>query len=136
MNYHGKDCTPDTECPGLFFDNERLKEDETMTNCKEEFLEHVKNRDILCVSLQHGSSYDDDDCKKTYFLPKGFSEPEYQTFLQAIDFKYDSGYGGQELHGLIWYKDGTWSSRGTYDGSEWWVHNVCPEIPTEAGGFI
>ena len=42
---------------------------------------------------------------------------------------YDSGYGSQQLFGTIWYKDGTWSTRGEYDGSEWWKYNSCPELP-------
>jgi hypothetical protein len=50
-------------------------------------------------------------------------------FLSKIDFFYHSGYGGQELFGNIWFKDGTWASRGEYDGSEWWEHHQCPDIP-------
>ena len=42
---------------------------------------------------------------------------------------YDAGFGGQELHGIIWYADGTWSERYSYDGEEEWVHCHVPEIP-------
>jgi len=42
---------------------------------------------------------------------------------------YDSGYGGQEVFGTIWYVDGTWSDRGEYDGSEWYEYHKCPDIP-------
>jgi hypothetical protein len=38
---------------------------------------------------------------------------------------------GQELYGTVWLEDGTWLSRGEYDGSEWWEHNVLPPIPIE-----
>ena len=54
-----------------------------------------------------------------------------KNFLDQIDFEYDNGFGCQELFGTIWYEDGTWSSRGEYDGSEWWEYNSCPKIPKE-----
>lgn len=49
--------------------------------------------------------------------------------LPRLDFEYDSGYGSQHIGGYIWYSDGTWSSRGEYDGSEWWVYHKCPTCP-------
>jgi len=64
-------------------------------------------------------------------LKVGYSEVEYQKFLEELDFGYDSGYGGQELYGTVWLEGGTWLSRGEYDGSEWWEHNFSPEIPNE-----
>ena len=54
-------------------------------------------------------------------------------FRNLIDINkdYDAGYGSQELYGTIWYKDGTWSTRGEYDGSEWWDYHCVPEIPVK-----
>lgn len=49
--------------------------------------------------------------------------------LPQLDFEYDNGYGCQQLSGLVWYEDGTWSERGAYDGSEWWERKKCPPIP-------
>ena len=43
--------------------------------------------------------------------------------------EYDNGFGGQRFFGTIWYADGTWSTRGEYDGSEWWEYNKCPPLP-------
>ena len=40
-----------------------------------------------------------------------------QSFLNDLNFEYDSGYGGQELYGTVWFKDNTWAGRGEYDGS-------------------
>jgi len=59
-------------------------------------------------------------------------EPTWQD-LQVLDFRYDGGYGGQELFGTVWLKDGTWMERGEYDGSEWWEHRTRPEIPNFDG---
>ena len=65
----------------------------------------------------------------TTYLTTGYNETEYIKFLSDIDMDYDSGYGSQQLFGTIWYKDGNWSTRGEYDGSEWWKYNSCPELP-------
>jgi hypothetical protein len=43
---------------------------------------------------------------------------------------YYNGYGSQELFGIIWYVDGSWSERVEYDGSEWWGYRSCPKIPS------
>jgi hypothetical protein len=80
---------------------------------KEELLEHIGDRKVSFISINfkdrkiRGSL---DHC------------------LPQLDFEYDSGYGGQELFGYIWYEDGTWSSRGEYDGSEWWEHVSRPDF--------
>jgi hypothetical protein len=100
-----------------------------MENCKDEFLRETKDKDILCATITHCKDYDDD--KSTALLNVGFGDFEFNLFLHMIDYKYDDGYGGQEVYGTIWYKDGTWSERGEYDGSEWWEHKSCPEIPKE-----
>jgi hypothetical protein len=91
-------------------------------NAKEEFLNHVAGKTVLCAILKKESDY---------VLPKEFSETQLNSFLDAIDFVYDNGYGGQKLFGNIWYVDGTWSGRGEYDGAEWWEHYAVPPIPVE-----
>lgn len=100
-----------------------------MINCKVEFLEETDGKEILCAEIKYGQSYWVDDKKKEVLLPVGFSKNELSLFLAALDFEYDNGYDGQELYGTIWYKDGTWSDRGEYDGSEWWVYQSFPSIP-------
>ena len=109
------------------------------TNAKQEFLLHTRQISlqypevqILCCTITKGDGHssDEEEQKWTYQLTTGFTQEELEQFLENIDFMYDSGYGGQELFGTIWYKDGTWSERGEYDGSEWWQYQRCPEIPT------
>ena len=99
------------------------------TNAREEFIEHIGNRDVLCAKLTTGE-YEWEDFQ-TFLLKKNYTELDYLNFLSQINYIYDSGYGGQELFGTIWYKDGTWSIRGEYDGSEWWEHVSKPNIPPE-----
>ena len=102
-----------------------------MSNAKGELLKILKDKSPLkCASISKGY-YEWDENKKKVALKINYSESEYQQFLNDLDFDYDSGYGGQELFGTVWLEDGTWLSRGEYDGSEWWEHNVLPSIPAE-----
>ena len=73
--------------------------------------------------------YEPDD--KKIQLRVGHTVGEYKKFFADLDFPYDSGYGGQVLYGTVWFEDGTWLSRGEYDGSEWWDYNIYPDIPKE-----
>ena len=100
-----------------------------MINAKKEFLEEVKSKDVLCAKI----TIDLDYCnsRRCYILRSGYSETEINQFLQSLDFEYDCGYGNQELDGHIWYKNGTWSERSEYDGSEWWEHKSYPPVPEE-----
>jgi len=100
-----------------------------MSNCKDDFLKETNGLDILCAVIKKERAYLDDNEGVVAKLPVGFTKNELSLFLSDIDYTYDSGYGGQEVFGTIWYKDGTWSERGEYDGSEWWEHKSCPEIP-------
>ena len=100
-----------------------------MRNCKEEFLLETEDKEILCARLIIESDYLGDEESTFTNLKVGYTHEDYCNFLNAINLNYDSGYGGQSLYGFIWYKDGTWSERGEYDGSEWWEYIACPKIP-------
>lgn len=96
-------------------------------NARSEFLNHVGNSLIKCASLSYSAMYGDEN--SPIILREHHTYVEYENFLEKLDFNYDRGYGLQQLFGTIWYMDGTWSSRGEYDGSEWWERNIIPEIP-------
>jgi hypothetical protein len=96
-------------------------------NAKEEFIYHTAGNVVKCATITFGDTWDEETI--SYILPVDYSQEEYEEFLQSIDIEYDSGYGGQELYGTIWYSNGNWSSRGEYDGSEWWEYHICPQIP-------
>ena len=91
-----------------------------LTNAKEELLRLLKNKAPMKCALINGNR-----------LKLNYTEIDLVEFLQKMDFDYDSGYGAQELSGTIWLQDGTWCTRGEYDGSEWWNHNKLPEVPKE-----
>lgn len=104
------------------------------TNAKTELLEELKDcAKIKCAKITTGRDWMDDDERKIINLKTDYSDDDYHSFLNELNFEYDGGYGGQELFGNVWLEDGTWLERGEYDGSEWWEHKVCPDIPKELG---
>ena len=107
---------------------------EAMMNCKEEFLDHIEDREVLCAEITHQEGYSGQDTDKVYWLDLGFCPEKLSRFLNNLDFDYDDGYGSQHVFGLIWYKDGTWSERHEYDGSECWEHRRVPAVPKRLGG--
>ena len=94
-----------------------------MTNAREEMLMLLHGREIKCAKISTDS--------RTILLKDGHDEVDYLKFLNNLDFEYDSGYGGQELFGTVWFEDNTWATRGEYDGSEWWEAHYLPDIPKE-----
>jgi hypothetical protein len=101
-----------------------------MTNAKTELQEYLKDKaKIKCAKIHREDSYGEP--VNDYKLSLNYTDADLEKFFASLDFQYDSGYGGQELHGIVWLEDGTWFSRGEYDGSEWWEHNVLPSIPDD-----
>jgi hypothetical protein len=100
-------------------------------NAKEELSSKIQGLIVKCAFVQYGDTmyYDEDDAPAVYLLKLGYSEEEFNAFINSLDFDYNNGYGGQNLFGDVWFTDGTWLERGEYDGSEWWEHKICPEIP-------
>lgn len=92
-----------------------------MINAKEEFLEAVAGHDVVAAIVEYR--------EKKFLLREGYAAQNRIDFLNNLNFVYDSGFGGQELFGTVWLKDGKWLDRGEYDGSEWWELRAMPEIP-------
>jgi hypothetical protein len=93
-----------------------------MRNAKEEMELLIKNKEIEGAIIENYN-------RTPITLKVGYTDYEFKTFLQNLDFEYDCGYGGQELYGTVWFKDGRWAERGEYDGSEWWEVKTLPKIP-------
>lgn len=98
-------------------------------NAKKEFIEHVcgVSKAVKCASLAlwYVESHSDGGIS----LKIDYDRDEYLDFLEKINFEYDKNYGCKRLYGIIWYEDGTWSSREYDDGYEWWRYHETPEIP-------
>ena len=99
-------------------------------NAKKELLDIIttKNLTILKIEIDYDAeglfySYDDSEDNINYI-----------TSIDDLDFEYDSGYGIQELQGVVYCKDKNDNpvrlTRGEYDGSEWWNINTIPEFYT------
>lgn len=98
-------------------------------NAKTEFLNFIGNKPVKCAQVGHTSNWEDATLDK--ILRLNFTASDWYSFVRSLDFEYDSGYGSQKLFGTIWFCDGSWATRGEYDGSEWWETQSLPEIPAE-----
>lgn len=101
----------------------------SLTNAKTEFLNHIDGREVLCAFIQYVDEHNNSLLQ--FLLTTGWIKEEWNEFLSSLDFEYESGYGGKNLYGTIWYVDGTWSKRYEYYGYECWEHHMRPEIPNE-----
>ena len=105
-----------------------------LTNAKKELLDLLRGKSkVKCAEIKHERVYyASDELKeqtKLSSLPVGYTQEQWDKFMDSLDFNYNAGWGLQELYGLIWLEDGRWCDRGEYDGSEWWTYNIRPEIP-------
>ena len=100
-----------------------------MSNAKQELLHVLKEKaEIKCACIIY---YKWGGKKSKKVLKLHYSDKDYNSFLESLNFEYDAGYGSQELYGIIWLENGTWLLRGEYDGSEWWNYNILPPILKE-----
>lgn len=96
-------------------------------NALEEFLPFTQYEcGIKCADI----IYVDGTDETRIILPLRHTVQNFAKFLIALNFDYDNDYGTRHLFGTVWFNDGTWASRSEYEGKEWWLHNICPNVPT------
>ena len=105
-------------------------------NAKQELINflYVCSKDFAAEKVTCGkvSHYDYQSGQFSEVVLKvGHTPEQFDEFMNKMDFKYDNGFGNQEVCGTIWFENGSWAEREDYDGSEWWVHVVKPEIPED-----
>ena len=106
-----------------------------MINARFEFVQTFKDKIVKCATIT--LEYWTEDIPSPSSIQKwsntdlkcDYTPEEYKQFLEKLDFEYDNGFGLQQLFGVVWFEDGTWATRGEYDGSEWWEVHEIPEIP-------
>ena len=60
----------------------------------------------------------------------------WEQFEAIANFKYDGGYGAQEIaEDIIVVGDNWWMERHEYDGSEWWEFKTMPVRKPETKEF-
>jgi len=91
-------------------------------NAKQELIQLIDIATIKCALISNEGDI--------YQLPVKHTKAELVAFIESLDFKYNHGFGTQELFGTIWLNDGSWLTRDEYDGSEWWGRYSLPDIPT------
>lgn len=94
-------------------------------NAKDELISDCNVNNILCAEILRQN----EDYEPQPIAEFKITDTDINPFLDKLDFEYDDGYGGQELFGTVWLKDGTWLERYEYDGAECWHHKKCPKIP-------
>ena len=93
-------------------------------NAKDEFIRVVKDHSVIAANVWFHTFNEE----VAFKLKPLYSLDEYNNFLNFLDREYDSGYGGQQLFGVIYCEDGVWMQRGEYDGSEWWDIFKYPDL--------
>ncbi|MFN9902948.1 MAG: hypothetical protein ACK55Z_30085, partial [bacterium] len=68
----------------------------------------MKPYKIKCCEIRI-EYYQFDDSSNKILLREGYTQEEYNEFLEKMDFEYDSGYGLQHLFGTVWFNEpNTW----------------------------
>ena len=100
-------------------------------NAKEEFLRATKESGLKIewAEIHNCQAEEGDEGAVSNALYHGYTEQELDAFLEAINFEYDNGYGGQELFGFVGLSGGAWLERYEYDGAERWEFKEYPEAP-------
>lgn len=87
-----------------------------MINAKDELVKHIKDRTVDYISIVQCIEFN------RHVVFRG----ELKKVLPELNFTYDPFSVDQNLHGFIWYDDGSWSERHKYHGSEMWIHKHAP----------
>jgi hypothetical protein len=114
-----------------------MNETSSKTNAKDELLEALGDNKIKAAEISYNLTQLISSKKVptvNLSLSVGYSQEEFKSFLNALNFVYDASFGGNDFDGTIWLMDQTWIERDGYDGSSWWVHRQKPEIPSYLSG--
>ena len=89
-------------------------------NAQRELLDFIQDKpEVVCLTFAQDVNYQEGP----------YTTGTLEEILPLLDFEYDAGFGSQKLYGTIWFADGSWATRGEYDGSEWWKHQTPLALP-------
>jgi hypothetical protein len=95
----------------------------TKINAKEEFLGLVTGTEATVLWAKFTT---ETGGEAILFPACAASKRAWDLFLSVLDYKYDSGFGGEDTEGTVMFSDGSWAEREEYDGSSRWVLRVKP----------
>jgi hypothetical protein len=93
-------------------------------------LEIVGDFKVKCITMYKVVSIPGDNGRPiiiNYDLPIGYTEREWELFLQFLDFEYD--VSRQLVDGTIWFDNGLWAVRNDTKNDQWWTMRAVPNIP-------
>ena len=116
----------------------------TKTNAKEElltFLEKNSNKEIQCAKIVFSERKENEETGSSnlvipirdVLLKTYYTNQDYQEFINQLNFNYGGSLNLDdsvdiEIDGTIWFRDGSWAERDSYDSKEWWQIRCLPEI--------
>ena len=80
-------------------------------NLKEETIEAINGRTIAFAKI-----YDSYNIRQI-FLSRKHTKKDMDYFFEQLDFEYNNGF---LISGYIAFTDGTWITRSSYNGKNWW----------------
>ena len=102
-------------------------------NAKKEFLKALSPElQLKCCIIGINKNYIDmngNDVIEKVILKVGYSESDFETFLEKLDFDFKITDLFKKLLGIIWFENGEWKERVYKNGCEFWVMNEIPKIP-------
>jgi hypothetical protein len=96
-------------------------------NAKKELLSILGDSRPKCAVIQYMINFDEID--KLIILKCGYTEDEWNIFLDRLDFEYSTWNEVEYLNGTIWMLDGTWYERMGFTAPAYWEHLRLPIIP-------
>lgn len=96
-------------------------------NAKSELLYLLGNTRPYCAAIQY--IVDFQDLEKSIILKCGYTEDEWNIFLECLDFEYTTWSEDEFLSGTVWLPDGTWYERIGFMAPAYWEHMRLPVIP-------
>jgi hypothetical protein len=99
-----------------------------LTNAKQELIDILGNSRIVVAQVTIIKQYNHKEAV-TIELESNYTQEEFETFLNALDFEYDraSSYD-VDIRGNIWFSTTEWLERH-YDENYLWIDCEVPIIP-------
>lgn len=71
-------------------------------------MEFLEGYHVICADIYHSTWDESDSIDSHIVLKKGYTESEFQFFIDVVSHRWKSLYVMQYLCGTIWCSDGVW----------------------------